>query len=147
MAKEFGPNGITVNAISPGPIRPEHDDPVQSQHLFGQVGRIPLGHPGEPYHIASLCAYLVSDGGGFVSGQMIACNGAAGKLKLSVSVNFELEMVANKIAILSPGDMGHAVGRVLSEHGFDILTHLEGRSERTRVLAQDAGFRISPFAE
>ena len=39
--------------------------------------------------------------------------------------------------------MGHAVGRVLSEHGFDILTHLEGRSERTRVLAQDAGFQIS----
>ena len=77
LAKEFGPNGITVNAISPGPIRPEHDDPVQSQHLFGQVGRIPFGHLGEPYHIASLCAYLVSDGGGFVSGQMIACNGAA----------------------------------------------------------------------
>ena len=39
--------------------------------------------------------------------------------------------------------MGHAVGRVLSEHGFDILTLLEGRSERTRALAQDAGFRTS----
>ena len=52
-------------------------------------------------------------------------------------------MTVNKIAILSPGDMGHAVGRVLSEHGFDILTHLEGRSERTYALAQDAGFRIS----
>lgn len=77
LAKEFGPSGITVNAISPGPIRPEHDDPIQSQHLHGQVGRIPLGHLGEPYHIASLCAYLISDGGGFVSGQMIACNGAA----------------------------------------------------------------------
>ena len=39
--------------------------------------------------------------------------------------------------------MGHAVGRALSEHGFEILTHLEGRSERTCALAQDAGFRIS----
>ena len=39
--------------------------------------------------------------------------------------------------------MGHAVGRALSEHGFDILTLLEGRSERTRALAQDAGFRTS----
>ena len=77
LAKEFGPSGITVNAISPGPIRPEHDDPIQSQHLHGQVGRIPLGHLGEPRHIASLCVYLISDGGGFVSGQMIACNGAA----------------------------------------------------------------------
>ena len=53
-------------------------------------------------------------------------------------------MTIKKIAILSPGDMGHAVGRALSEHGFDILTHLEGRSERTYALAQDAGFRISP---
>ena len=52
-------------------------------------------------------------------------------------------MTVNKIAILSPGDMGHAVGRALSEHGFDILTLLEGRSERTRALAQDAGFRTS----
>ena len=52
-------------------------------------------------------------------------------------------MTVKKIAILSPGDMGHAVGRALFEHGFEILTHLEGRSERTCVLAQDAGFRIS----
>jgi 3-hydroxyisobutyrate dehydrogenase-like beta-hydroxyacid dehydrogenase len=35
------------------------------------------------------------------------------------------------------------VGRALSEHGFDILTFLEERSERTRALAQDAGFRTS----
>ena len=52
-------------------------------------------------------------------------------------------MTVKKIAILSPGDMGHAVGRVLSEQGFDILTHLEGRSQRTCALAKDAGFRIS----
>jgi 3-hydroxyisobutyrate dehydrogenase-like beta-hydroxyacid dehydrogenase len=52
-------------------------------------------------------------------------------------------MTAKKIAILSPGDMGHAVGRALSEHGFEILTHLEGRSQRTCALARDAGFRIS----
>ena len=39
--------------------------------------------------------------------------------------------------------MGHAVGRALSKHGFDILTFLEERSERTRALAQDAGFRTS----
>ena len=39
--------------------------------------------------------------------------------------------------------MGHAIGRTLFEHGFEILTHLEGRSDRTCALAQDAGFRIS----
>jgi 3-hydroxyisobutyrate dehydrogenase-like beta-hydroxyacid dehydrogenase len=52
-------------------------------------------------------------------------------------------MTVKKIGILSPGDMGHAVGRALSEHGFDILTYLEGRSQRTCTLAKDAGFRIS----
>jgi 3-hydroxyisobutyrate dehydrogenase-like beta-hydroxyacid dehydrogenase len=38
-----------------------------------------------------------------------------------------------------PGDMGHAVGRVLREHGHRVLTCLTGRSERTRGLAQAAG--------
>jgi len=75
LAKEFGPSGITVNAISPGPIQSEHDDAELSRHIREQVGRIPVGHLGEPTHIAALCNYLVSDGGAFMSGQMIACNG------------------------------------------------------------------------
>jgi 3-hydroxyisobutyrate dehydrogenase-like beta-hydroxyacid dehydrogenase len=52
-------------------------------------------------------------------------------------------MTVKKIAILSPGDMGHAVGRALFEHGFEILTHLEGRSKRTCALAKKVGFRVS----
>ena len=43
------------------------------------------------------------------------------------------------VAILSPGDMGHAVGRALREHGLRVISHLEGRSERTRELAHRAG--------
>ena len=43
------------------------------------------------------------------------------------------------VAILSPGDMGHAVGRALREHGLRVISHLEGRSERTRELARSAG--------
>jgi 3-hydroxyisobutyrate dehydrogenase-like beta-hydroxyacid dehydrogenase len=38
-----------------------------------------------------------------------------------------------------PGDMGHAVGRVLHEHGHRVLTCLAGRSARTRGLAEAAG--------
>lgn len=45
------------------------------------------------------------------------------------------------VAIISPGDMGHAVGRVLAENGFDVITCLEGRSDRTRGLAERAGIR------
>ena len=44
-------------------------------------------------------------------------------------------------AILSPGDMGHAVGQRLREHELDVITCLSGRSERTRALADMAGIR------
>ena len=43
------------------------------------------------------------------------------------------------VAILSPGDMGHAVGRVLIDSGHRVITCLEGRSARTRGLSEAAG--------
>lgn len=77
LAKEFGPSGVTVNAISPGPIHSQHPDPAMTQHIASQLGKIPLGRLGEPREIAALCGFLASDQGGFISGQMIAANGAA----------------------------------------------------------------------
>ena len=56
-------------------------------------------------------------------------------------------MALDKVAILSPGAMGHAVGRVLAEHGVDIMTCLAGRSERTHRLASSAGFTEMPTLE
>ncbi len=50
-------------------------------------------------------------------------------------------MALGTIAILSPGSMGSTVGQVLRESGYDVVTNLDGRSERTRVLAEEAGFR------
>ena len=77
LAKEFGPSGVSVNAISPGPIRSEHPDPAMTRHIESQLGKIPLGRLGEPQDIAALCGFLASDEGSFISGQMIAANGAA----------------------------------------------------------------------
>ena len=45
------------------------------------------------------------------------------------------------VAILSPGDMGHAVGQRLRENELDVITCLAGRSHRTRSLAEKAGIR------
>jgi len=45
------------------------------------------------------------------------------------------------IAIISPGNMGHAVGRLLGSRGLDVVTALAGRSARTRGLAARAGIR------
>ena len=53
----------------------------------------------------------------------------------------------NTIAILSPGDMGHAVGRTLSAKGLRVVTCLEGRSARTRGLAEAAGLIDLPSLE
>ena len=50
-------------------------------------------------------------------------------------------MTLRTIAILSPGDMGHGVGKALSEHGYDVITCLAGRSQRTKDLAAAGGFR------
>ena len=48
------------------------------------------------------------------------------------------------VGLLSPGDMGHSVGQVLVEHGLRVITCLEGRSERTRALAAEAGIAAVP---
>jgi 3-hydroxyisobutyrate dehydrogenase-like beta-hydroxyacid dehydrogenase len=46
--------------------------------------------------------------------------------------------IAN-IGIMSPGDMGQAVALQLKANGFNVCTALEGRSDRTRALAREAG--------
>lgn len=77
LAKEFGPRGVTVNCISPGPIESVRDSADDAHHINSQVSKIPLGRLGTPAEVAALCGFLCSDPGGFVSGQMIACNGGA----------------------------------------------------------------------
>ena len=77
LAREFGPKGVTVNAISPGPIETERISDAQTDHIRGMVARVPLGRLGTPQEVASLCGWLASPDGAFVSGQMIGVNGAA----------------------------------------------------------------------
>ena len=48
-------------------------------------------------------------------------------------------MPIDTVAILSPGDMGHAVGRRLREQELRVVTCLAGRSQRTRALSEQAG--------
>lgn len=48
-------------------------------------------------------------------------------------------MTIKTIGIMTPGDMGHAIGGRLRETGIRVVTNLEGRSERSRALAEKAG--------
>ena len=51
------------------------------------------------------------------------------------------------VAIMSPGDMGHAVAATLRGHGLRVITCLAARSPRTRALAEKAGVKAVPDDE
>jgi len=53
-------------------------------------------------------------------------------------------MAVNTVGLLSPGDMGHAVGAILVTNGIKVITCLESRSNRTRGLAEKARIQDVP---
>jgi 3-oxoacyl-[acyl-carrier protein] reductase len=77
LAKEFGPKGVTVNAVSPGPIAADDDQPGVPNYRQGYVAKVPLGRMGTPAEVATVVRMLVGEGGAYVNGQMIAVNGGA----------------------------------------------------------------------
>jgi 3-oxoacyl-[acyl-carrier protein] reductase len=77
LAKEFGPKGITVNIVSPGPIMGEDQDAVQAAHIKPMAARVPVGRLGTPDEVAAAVDLLASDAGAFINGQMIQVNGGA----------------------------------------------------------------------
>lgn len=56
-------------------------------------------------------------------------------------------MTLSTVGLLSPGDMGHSVGAVLRQHGLQVLTCLDGRSDRSRALAAEADIADVPTLE
>jgi len=77
LAKEFGPQGVTANIVSPGPIAGDHTDPEMAAHIESLKSRVPLGRLGTPDEVAAAVSLLVSDEGAFVNGQLIQVNGGA----------------------------------------------------------------------
>jgi NAD(P)-dependent dehydrogenase (short-subunit alcohol dehydrogenase family) len=80
LATEWGPNGIRLNAIAPGPFPTkgawERLSP-QSAGRGGEVGdRIPMGRNGEMPELANLAVFLMADGCDYLTGQTIAIDGA-----------------------------------------------------------------------
>lgn len=56
-------------------------------------------------------------------------------------------MAIKTVAIIGTGDMGHAVGWMLKGHGLRVVTCLQGRSPRSRRLAEAAGIEDLPSLE
>jgi 2-hydroxycyclohexanecarboxyl-CoA dehydrogenase len=79
FAREFARHGITVNTIPPSIVdtpmarKGEAEGHVANVDVLARM--VPLGRTGTPDDIASACSYLCSDGGGYITGQIIGVNG------------------------------------------------------------------------
>jgi 3-oxoacyl-[acyl-carrier protein] reductase len=77
LASEFAAHNIRVNVVSPGSIDTRRDHPEWYQGRVPGTSGIPLGRQGHVDEIAATCLFLVSDDGGFITGQTIHVNGGA----------------------------------------------------------------------
>jgi 3-oxoacyl-[acyl-carrier protein] reductase len=75
MAAELGPQGITVNCVSPGMCETGliGDIPEKAQLIIAR--QTPLRRLAKPADVAAAVAYLVSDDADFVTGDTVAVNG------------------------------------------------------------------------
>ena len=65
-AREFGPSGIRVNTVHPGPIRT--DMLPEASRAEGTFAALPLGRAGEADEVANLVLFLASDESSFITG-------------------------------------------------------------------------------
>jgi len=75
LASEFAAHNIRVNVVSPGSIDTARANPEWYQGRTPTAAGIPLGRQGSVDEIAATCLFLVTDDGGFITGQTIHANG------------------------------------------------------------------------
>ena len=73
-AAEYGPSGVRVNAVSPGPTRTEGTAGM-GEALDQLAATAPGGRPGLPEEIAAAITYLASDAASFVHGAVLPVDG------------------------------------------------------------------------
>jgi 3-oxoacyl-[acyl-carrier protein] reductase len=74
LAKELASRGITVNAVAPGIIATPMSVPAFPQDVIDRV--VPMKRAGTADEVADLVGFLASDRAAYISGQVIAIDGA-----------------------------------------------------------------------
>lgn len=76
LAKEMGEEGIPVNAVMPGMVATPGTTEHSQEEAFNRVmGNQAIKKRVQPEHLAGLIAFLASDDGELITGQMILCDG------------------------------------------------------------------------
>ena len=75
LAKEVGPSGITVNAVSPGVIKTDMLNPFSADELEALKEEIPLCSLGDAVSVADAVAFLASEKADYITGQVLSVNG------------------------------------------------------------------------
>ena len=76
LAREIGPDGVTVNTIAPGRIDTERLRSIYPDGLTEHdLESIPLRRPGTPAEIADVACFLASDRAAYVTGTVLAVDG------------------------------------------------------------------------
>jgi len=73
-AAEYGPKGVRVNAVSPGPTRTEGTD-AMGEGLEQLAAQAPAGRPATADEIAEAIVFLATDRSSFIYGAKIAVDG------------------------------------------------------------------------
>lgn len=80
LSKVVAKDGITVNCIQPGKLRSEQIDkrmPTEEARREWAKTEVPMQRVGEPEELADLAVFLASPRAGYISGNVIAVDGAA----------------------------------------------------------------------
>ena len=76
LARELGPSNIRVNAVAPGITRTDMVAALPEQMIQPMIQAIPLRRMGEPEDVANAFVFLASDMASYVTGEVLAVDGA-----------------------------------------------------------------------